>query len=87
MNEVDNRTISVIGLGYVGLPVAVAFGETSKQKKMMKSKSGSQIKKPQIANHMAIFLEKGLSSLSYTQEEFDWLFVENEIQRRYNGNE
>jgi UDP-N-acetyl-D-glucosamine/UDP-N-acetyl-D-galactosamine dehydrogenase len=30
MNEVNNRTISVIGLGYVGLPVAVAFGETSK---------------------------------------------------------
>ncbi len=30
MSEIDNRTISVIGLGYVGLPVAVAFGETSK---------------------------------------------------------
>ena len=25
-----NRNISVIGLGYVGLPVAVAFGQTSK---------------------------------------------------------
>ena len=30
MNEVVNRSISVIGLGYVGLPVAVAFGEISK---------------------------------------------------------
>ena len=30
MNEVVNRSISVIGLGYVGLPVAVAFGEKSK---------------------------------------------------------
>ena len=30
MNDVKSRSISVIGLGYVGLPVAVAFGETSK---------------------------------------------------------
>ena len=30
MNEVVNRSISVIGLGYVGLPVAVAFGQLSK---------------------------------------------------------
>ncbi len=29
MNDVVKRNISVIGLGYVGLPVAVAFGETS----------------------------------------------------------
>lgn len=30
MNDVLNRSISVIGLGYVGLPVAVAFGQTKK---------------------------------------------------------
>jgi UDP-N-acetyl-D-glucosamine/UDP-N-acetyl-D-galactosamine dehydrogenase len=30
MSEVANRSISVIGLGYVGLPVAVAFGQLSK---------------------------------------------------------
>ena len=30
MNKDMNRNISVIGLGYVGLPVAVAFGQTSK---------------------------------------------------------
>jgi len=30
MNEVVNRSISVIGLGYVGLPVAAAFGQLSK---------------------------------------------------------
>ena len=30
MSEVINRFISVIGLGYVGLPVAVAFGQNSK---------------------------------------------------------
>jgi UDP-N-acetyl-D-galactosamine dehydrogenase len=30
MNEVISRTISVIGLGYVGLPVAVAFGKKSR---------------------------------------------------------
>lgn len=30
MSEVNNRSISVIGLGYVGLPVAVAFGQRSK---------------------------------------------------------
>ncbi len=29
MNDVNKRNISVIGLGYVGLPVAVAFGEIS----------------------------------------------------------
>jgi UDP-N-acetyl-D-galactosamine dehydrogenase len=29
MSEVISRTISVIGLGYVGLPVAVAFGKNS----------------------------------------------------------
>ena len=29
MNDVRNRKISVIGLGYVGLPVAVAFGQVS----------------------------------------------------------
>ena len=30
MSGISNRRISVIGLGYVGLPVAVAFGEHSK---------------------------------------------------------
>ena len=30
MNEVVNRSISVIGLGYVGLPVEAAFGQLSK---------------------------------------------------------
>jgi UDP-N-acetyl-D-galactosamine dehydrogenase len=30
MSDVNNRSISVIGLGYVGLPVAVAFGQRSK---------------------------------------------------------
>lgn len=30
MSKVNNRSISVIGLGYVGLPVAVAFGQTAK---------------------------------------------------------
>jgi len=30
MSDVNNRSISVIGLGYVGLPVAVAFGQLSK---------------------------------------------------------
>lgn len=30
MNDVAKRNISVIGLGYVGLPVAVAFGQLSK---------------------------------------------------------
>ena len=30
MSNVINRSISVIGLGYVGLPVAVAFGQVSK---------------------------------------------------------
>ena len=30
MSDVINRSISVVGLGYVGLPVAVAFGQRSK---------------------------------------------------------
>ncbi len=30
MSDVNERSISVIGLGYVGLPVAVAFGQTAK---------------------------------------------------------
>jgi len=30
MNEMSERSISVIGLGYVGLPVAVVFGQVSK---------------------------------------------------------
>lgn len=30
MSDLHNRSISVIGLGYVGLPVAVAFGQHSK---------------------------------------------------------
>jgi len=30
MSKVNTRKISVIGLGYVGLPVAVAFGQTTK---------------------------------------------------------
>ena len=30
MSRLISRSISVVGLGYVGLPVAVAFGETAK---------------------------------------------------------
>ena len=47
MNRIIKRNISVIGLGYVGLPVAVAFGKKRKvigfdinQKRINELKSG-----------------------------------------------